>query len=602
MPATAALGIAFVLSNGAAFVGASVATQAILAGAAVSSLSVGIIGVGISAGVGLGVNALLGSQQRKDNAAPIPSAADGKVVQKQNVPSRSYQYGIVRVAGDMTFLEERSGTAYMLIAYASHEIDGFVEHFLSDDPVEIDADGDVTKSLSNDEDASKYYRLGGDAKVMLIERVGMQVGVPYSQLVSKFDDIWSEDHRGDNVASVLMMCKSVSARRHRTVFPQGYPTLSSTIRGKKIFDPRDGQVRFSENLALIRLDYLLAPYGSALDISQIDLESWAHAADVCDQQVENIKGEMEPRYHGGFRGRENNDPTQIGRMIDEAGELLLYTNADGEVAVHAGEWAEPDIHLKTDDIVDIEFLPNRNAASSVKSVRGLWVNPELHYVEDDAVIEGDPYVQEDDPRSRTVDNDCVQRHNHMRRLQALKAIRVNAPRVRVKCDYFASQNVPLRRFIKISDPPHLVDAYLELDGTPTLDLTTFQHVFEALVIPRDPFAYKPEDEGEKGDPPKRIAAEAIPSVDSFSVEIQQQGQSVIAVASFTRLSEALTYELEYVKTSGGAAKYAQANDGEETIETDSLTSGVEYRFRMRTRSVFGQNSDWSGPTVIVAAV
>lgn len=56
-----------------------------------------------------------------------------------------------------------------------------------------------------------------------------------------------------------------------------------------------------------------------------------------------------------------------------------------------------------------------------------------------------------------------------------------------------------------------------------------------------------------------------------------------------------------MKTSGGAAKYAQANDGEEAIETESLTAGVEYRFRMRTRSVFGQNSSWSNPVVLTAS-
>ncbi len=600
MPQTVALGVAFILSNGAALVGASVATQAILAGAAVSTAGVGIIGVGLSAGVGFAANALLGSQRTKNNSAPIPSAADGKVNQKQSVPSRSFVYGTVRKAGDMMFLEERDGTAYMIIAHASHEIEEFVEHFLNDEAVELGAEGDVIKSLSKDEDASKYYRLSGDAKVIIKERLGVKVGQPYSDLVTTFSDIWGEDHRGDSIASTLMMSKSVSSQHHRTVFPYGYPTITSTIRGKQIFDPRDGKVRFSENLALIRLDHLLAPYGGALDISQINLASWSHAADVCDEQVENVSGDMEPRYHGGLYGRENNDPTEIGQLIDEAGELLLYVDAEGKVAVHPGEWVEPDIHLTTEDIVEVVFLSNRNPNSNVESVRGLWTNPELDYSEDDAVIWGDPYVDASDSRSRTVDNDCIQRHNHMQRKQKLKRIRGKAPRVRITCDYFASEHLPFRRFLKITDPPQLIDAYLELDGTPTLDLETFTHQFEAMVIPRSLYEFDPSEEGEKGAPPKKIGSAALPSVGTFTVQMQQQGSDTSATASFSRVSEALTYELEYVKTSGGAARYAQASDGEETIETESLTAGVEYRFRMRTRSVLGQNSSWSDPVVMQA--
>ncbi|SDR19796.1 hypothetical protein [Pseudovibrio sp. Tun.PSC04-5.I4] len=602
MPETIALGIAFLLSNGAAILGASVATQAILAGAAVSAIAVGAIGVGLSAGISLAGNALLGSQLTKDNAAPIPSVADGKVNQKQGVPSRSYVYGTVRKAGDIMFLEERDGTAYMLIAHASHKIDSFEKHYLSDAAVEVDDNGNVTKSLSEDEDAHKYYRLNGKSKVRILERVGALVGLPYEQLVDKFSQIWSEDHRGDSIASVLFICKSVRAQDHTTVYPYGFPSISSQVRGKHVFDPRDESYKYSENLCLIRLDLLLAPYGGALSLDQINLTSWAQGADVCDRQIENFSGDFEPAYHGGLHGRENNDPTHIGRILDEAGEMVLYTDADGKIAVHAGTWAEPDIHLKTKSIQSMDFLANRSPASNIETVRGLWTNPELDYSEDTAVIYGEPYVEDSDPRSITVDNSAVQRHNHMRRMQKIAYIRAKAPRVRVVCDYFASEQLPFRRFVKITDPPHLVEAYLELIGTPTFNLETFTHHFEGIVVPRSLYDFEPEEEGEKGAPPVKIGSQAIPGVDEFAIEMQQQGGSIVAIASFTRLSDALFYELEYIKTSGGTAKYAQANSDASNIKTEALTQNIEYRFRMRARSILGQNSDWSDPEVATATV
>ncbi len=602
MPQTVALAVAFVASNAAAFVGASVATQAIIAGAIVSSVGVGVIGAGLSLGIGLAGQKILGREHRKNNASELPSAADGKVNQKQNVPSRSYVYGRVRKAGDIVFLEEHNGTAYMVIVHASHKIDRYVQHFLSEAAVRIDGQGNVTKSLSEDEDASKYYRHDGQATVVIKERPGSDIGIPYSELVSKFGKIWSRNHRGDNIASVLMCCKSVNSQDHTTVYPAGFPAITSVIKGKPVYDPRTDTHAYSENLALHRLDLLLAPYGGGHKPGQINMDTFRHAADVCDRRVKNINGNWEPLYHGGLYARENNDPTVIGRMIDEAAEMVLYTDADGRIAVHAGEWVEPDIHLTTKNIIGIEFQANRSPSTNVKTVRGLWINPDLDYNEDDAVIYGEPYVSDGDPRSKTIDNACVQRHNHIRRMMKLAYIRARAPRVKISCDYFATEQLPFRRFIKVTDRPHLVDSYLELIGTPTFDLSTFTHQFEAIVVPHNLYEFDPSEEGEKGDPPIKLGSQALPGIDEFSIAMQQQGSSIIAVASFSRLHEALNYELEYVKTSGGAAKYVQANANAASIETEILAENIEYRFRMRTRSVFGQNSDWSDLVIMTATI
>ncbi len=601
MPETVALGIAFLVSNGAALVGASVSTQAILAGAVVSTAGVAVVGAGLSAGVSLGVNALLGSARREQNAPELPSAADGKVTQKQNVPPRVFIYGQVRRAGDLLFLEERSGTAYMVIAHASHEIEEYVTHYLSGSAVEIDANGYVIKSLSKDEDAGKYYKLNGRPKVQLVERTGAKLGVPFEELKTKFPELWSDNHRGDGVASVLMMCKSVHAQHHTTVYPSGFPSLSEVIKGKRILDPRDNVERYSENLALHYLDYLLAPYGDNRSLDEIDLAAWRHAAIVGDRTARSKNGKMEPLYHGGFWGRESNDPSDVKREIAEAADLLVYTNAEGRISVHPGEWVEPDLHIRGEACRSVRFISNRDKANTVRAVRGKWINPELDFNEDDAVIWGDPDVQEGDASSDTVDNECIQRHNHIRRIQKLRYIRKNAQRVKIVCDYFESEDLPYKRFIKITKQPQLDGAYVEIIGQPVFNFHDFVHEFEGIVVPSSMYDFSPDDEGEKGDPPVKIGSEAIPSVDDFTVQMIEKEGGVAARASFTRLMDSLDYQLEYVKTSGGTVAYVTADSALQSVETDLLVTGEEYRFRMRTRSVLGQNSDWSDVPVVAVA-
>ena len=74
----------------------------------------------------------------------------------------------------------------------------------------------------------------------------------------------------------------------------GIPQLTVQVRGKKVFDPRDGNQTFgtvstythSDNPALCFLDYITSDeYGKGLPIANINTSTFSTAANVCDTEV-----------------------------------------------------------------------------------------------------------------------------------------------------------------------------------------------------------------------------------------------------------------------------------------------------------------------------
>lgn len=67
---------------------------------------------------------------------------------------------------------------------------------------------------------------------------------------------------------------------------RGDPNITAEVKGLSIWDPREGSdpsvKSWSENSALVLLDYLTADYGKNLALSDIDLDSFIAAANQCD--------------------------------------------------------------------------------------------------------------------------------------------------------------------------------------------------------------------------------------------------------------------------------------------------------------------------------
>lgn len=517
----------------------------------------------------------------------VPKPEDGSYNLKQNVPSLAYVLGWVKKGGDYVFLEEKDGDAYHIMVDAAHEIEGYIQHYLHDEKITLDASGVIT--------APDHF----DDNILIKTRLGLNAETAYSEVVAAFPTIWTNDHRGDGLASVFMKVSGTSQKGFLKMFPNNMPERSSVIAGLKPFDPRTSASVFTRNLALHRLWHVTHPVGMKLTIDDVYLPEWSHAADVCDQNVVNRDGVTEKRYHGGFWFRANNDPVEVGRVMDQAAELVVYERPDGLVGVHAGEFVEPDITLTADEIVSFSLDANTRDTSNVLAVRGRYTRLDLDYNQADAAIYGDPYVDGDDTeRTKTIDNQATQSHNHVQRLQKIAFIRANAPRVSIVAHYEPAENVPYRRFVRVNIPPKLPNVLVELTSTPTLSLRDLTISFSGIIIPADLYAFDAAtEEGEPGNDVVPLESGGVATPTGFDVLIKQDTVSGVKVpygdASWAHVSNKLTYELEWQPTDlSDPPRSIISEAGEDTVRSGYLEDGVEFRFRLRAWGG-GTYSDWT---------
>lgn len=534
----------------------------------------------------LAAAALLASSAFQAQKPEAPKPEDGKFNLKQSVPPLVYVLGRVKKAGDYVLLEETGGTAYHITVLAAHRIHAFVSHWLHDEEVLLYEGGGI---------ATPTHFNG---KVNIQTRLGAATSTAYADVISAFPTIWGADHRGDGLATVSMRVLSVEAEVLQQTFPSGMPQHQAIIDGhSQIYDPRTGAYGFTANIALFRLWHLTHPVGGRLTLDDMYLPDWAHAADVCDQIVVNRAGGTERRYHGGLWFRANNDPVQVGRLMDQAAELVVYERADGKVGVHAGEMVAPDIRLTANDIVSISYDPNKRRSSNVIAVRGRYTAPDKGFNTADAAIYGVPYPTEDE-RTKTVENQAVQRHNHIARLQKIAYIRANAPRVKIVAHFDPARNVPYRRFVKVHYPPKMSEAIVEITGRPTLSLRNQTYEFEGIVVPATLYAFvAATEEGVPGANVIPVERADVPVPTGFDVTIGFEtvagGDAFFGLAVWDHVNDAFTYELEWQPTSGGPAQSVRSNAGDDEMRSLFLADDVEVRFRLRTWST-GVSSLWTG--------
>lgn len=573
-----------------ALIVSSVATTTLAANA----LYLGTLALGY-AGLAYGAAVLQGLFVQKPS---VPKPEDGSYNLKQNVPSLTYVLGRVKKGGDYVFLEEAAGVAYHITVFAAHKIQGYVQHYLHDEKVTLDGGGNVVSPAHYIHDGFNY--------VQISDRLGAPVSVAYPLPVAAFPSIWSNDHRGDGLATILMRCVSPDSKLYLQVFPNQMPQHSAVLDGHaEIYDPRSETYGYSSNLALHRLWHLTHPAGGKMSIDDMYLPDWAHAADICDQVVINRQGLGEYRYHGGLWFRASNDPVEVGRNIDQAAELVVYERPDGLVGVHAGEFVEPDLRLTSADIISVQLDGNTRDASTVLAVRGRYVDKAADFNTADAAIYGDPYV-DDTERTRTVDNVCIQSHNHVQRLQKITYIRANAPRVSVLAHYESAKELPYKRFVKVHHPPKMNEVTVEITSSPKLSLRNMTIEFSGIIVPSSLYSFDAAvEEGVPGSSVVILPPGGVPEPENFSVTIQTEVVSGGGTAAFAKAvwdfeNASLIYELEWEPTSGlEPARSANSVPRATEVRSQYLADGVQYRLRLRAWGN-GTPSEWTDYQTLTA--
>ncbi|MER0515878.1 phage tail tip protein J-related protein, partial [Providencia stuartii] len=201
---------------------------------------------------------------------------------------------------------------------------------------------------------------------------------------------WKEDMIGDGLAWLRL-----TLRYDAEKFPYGVPNVKVEVWGKKIYDPRTDKTVWSNNGALVILDY----YRSYLSVpdSDIDFDAFKVAADLCDEPVTTPEGETEPRYtiNGAYELSES--PASV---LDHMHKCIAAepTYVAGKHGILMQAYNGPAVlRIEPNQIIDtVNITPELALRDATNAIYGTFIDAEQQYIQTDfEPVIVDEWVDED---------------------------------------------------------------------------------------------------------------------------------------------------------------------------------------------------------------
>jgi len=274
-------------------------------------------------------------------------------------------YGETRIGGAVFYqtVTSSSGTKqdrlHRLIAFAGHEIDSYQAIYLNDEEVTLDGSGNVTAP-------SQFV-----GKVRIKQYLGTDAQTADADLVSEVTE-WTTAHRAQGIAYLYARFQDAAA------FPNGTPTVTAKIRGKKVEDPRTSTTAWSDNPALCIRDYLLSDYGLSESTADLQDTLFEDAADACDVTVGSAAIYT---LNGSFTL--DADPEDLIRnLLSSMGGI--FWNYAGKWAILAAEYRAPTLTLDENDLRSpLEVATRHSRRDNFNVVRGQYKGAATDYQPDD---------------------------------------------------------------------------------------------------------------------------------------------------------------------------------------------------------------------------
>lgn len=519
--------------------------------------------------------ALIGLQLAFAPRPELPKPADGTQTLRQAIAPRLGGYGRCRIAGVYMLYEVQAGFSLDVIALASGGICGFKKFYLHDD--EVTYAGGVTTAV--DETDGRY---GG--AVDIETRLGLLTETAYSDVVTRVPPLWTNDHRGDGIASLYLRCQQTPEQDFLEVYPHGlpapsvvadmyalwdfrdedqdpddsdtwidYPAYSGTTTyaaGDRVLysgavyisavngnlgatpDTSDQWISVFQNPVLQLVDYMTnaVPFRFTMGLDRTRLIDPVLArlrieADKCDVRIEKEDGSFEPRYRSSGWFRFDNNPEDVLAAILAACDGWTIEDADGTLALRVGVYEAPTKTLQAKHVVGFEVNYGLAAEEQINEIAFSFVSPDHKYSEQP----GDPWRDENaislagKVRTRPLPLTWVQSHSQGRRLAKRAAARINAPLRGTIVTTLYGLHVYGERWVNLEFPlvAGLEDAVVELSGG-GIDFKSGRVTFEWQKINPDEIDAWDED-AEEGMPPSnpnKLQRALLPVPDNVNAVVE----------------------------------------------------------------------------------
>lgn len=336
-----------------AIIGAAIAIGASAAAAA------GWIATGVALAIGMTatVAGTLLTKTPNTNFNAYKGQQERKQVLRAAAAARTVVYGTTVASGVMTFAEEQPGDQdedellHMALVVASHPLEGIGDIWLGDDLIQT-FEQYVSWEFHNDRQTVDPF---------------MRDNCPS----------WKDDMIGKGIAWLR-----ISFKFNAEKFPSGLPNIKLLKRGRRVYDPRSGYTVFSDNAALVILDYFRT-YLKRSD-EHINWEQFKEAANICDEYVSNVDGSTERRYRINGEFEVDEAPAKIlDAMLQACGGELTYIA--GKHGLLVGAYYGPATMTLDESCIsgDIKIIPETSYKERTNTITGTFIDPKQNYVEAD---------------------------------------------------------------------------------------------------------------------------------------------------------------------------------------------------------------------------
>lgn len=368
----------------------------------------------------LGASLVLGAISRKiakRKAARRPGAepTERRQVIRSSTPPAVAVYGEALTAGALAHIETSSPEQLnMVVALADHECDAVGDIYFDEERV-------GTRNVNGTVLDGKWGQLDdGTIIAIVLPKLGGADDAGFPGLEDTPGTKWTSEHRGVGVCKLrqtlfwsrkLIDRGETRSEQGSEHFPTGIPGPQAVVRGMKVLDIRTGVVEWSDNPALCLLDVLTRVWGEGEDptigvqlfeMADLDLDTWAAEADICDQLVEYR--DTNGNTVTGKRYRLNGTISLDGEPADILEALLsscggsLYIEPGPVRLMVAAPRAVTGSVLTADDLAgSLKVRPRRSVRDAVNVVRGTWVDEkDLWRVKQFTPVRSSIYQTQDD--------------------------------------------------------------------------------------------------------------------------------------------------------------------------------------------------------------
>ncbi|CAK6475144.1 hypothetical protein PSEG_02045 [Pseudomonas sp. Nvir] len=189
---------------------------------------------------------------------------------------------------------------------------------------------------------------------------------------------WRQEQIGRGLSFVRLSFKYDAEK-----FPSGIPDVRFVVRGRSdIYDPRNGNSGYSANTALLILWYLRNR--CAIPDDEIIFQSFASAANICDETVIGPDGKMSPRYFAGaVIGADEKRNTVLDNLLSACAGTLIRVG--GRWSLQVGAYYGPaDFTINEDMVIGtVEGTTEVSNSDAINTMRGTFVDPAQAWAETD---------------------------------------------------------------------------------------------------------------------------------------------------------------------------------------------------------------------------